>query len=155
MVAMWLTQHQSERLGLLSRSCRVSVMSAGSWFGLCSVLSSVRIEQCDLVTALAMLKIRSNGSLVHSAGVLADAALANQIQAGLQRVWGPKAMVAWRLTTPRDLSGCMLFSSVSALLGGPGQGHILWVLGADVLEGMQLGCLLSEPRSRPLPYQLR
>ena len=67
---------------------------------------------------------------VHSAGVLADALLLNQTQAGLQRVWAPKAEAAWSLhrgsqqqqVQPRpDLF--VLFSSVAALLGNAGQAN--------------------------------
>ena len=93
MVAEWLTQHQSERLGLLSRSGQVSVGSAVSWAGLCSALSSVRIEQCDVgVSSNACNNVTD--SMMHCAGVLADALLVNQTQAGLQRVWAPKATAA-------------------------------------------------------------
>ena len=66
--------------------------------------------------------------LVHSAGVLADALLPNQTQAGLQKVWGPKAAAARAMhragcETNNKLELFVLFSSVAALLGNPGQAN--------------------------------
>mgnify|MGYP001473071220 CR=1 FL=1 len=65
---------------------------------------------------------------MHSAGVLADALLVNQTQAGLHKVWGPKASAAWNFhTADFEITSEWVvfaqFSSVAALLGGAGQAN--------------------------------
>ena len=64
--------------------------------------------------------------LWHAAGVLADAALAQQSEDGLHRVYAPKVIGARALQTVcvvAKLCSCVLFSSVAALLGGAGQAN--------------------------------
>ena len=87
------------------------------------------MELCDIVIA-SQVHCCSEGSkvsgVVHSAGVLADALLLNQTQAGLQRVWAPKAKAAWSLhyqVCQQQLDLFVLFSSVAALLGNAGQAN--------------------------------
>ena len=58
--------------------------------------------------------------------MLADGLLANQTAASLTRVYAPKAHGAGLLQAAAGmtpLSTCVLFSSVSALLGGAGQSN--------------------------------
>jgi NAD(P)-dependent dehydrogenase (short-subunit alcohol dehydrogenase family)/acyl carrier protein len=64
--------------------------------------------------------------VVHSAGVLADAVLANQDWTRFAAVLAPKVAGAWNLheaTAGRELDWLCLFSSAAALLGSPGQGN--------------------------------
>jgi acyl carrier protein len=64
--------------------------------------------------------------VVHSAGVLDDAALVHQDEARFARVFAPKVHGAWlmdRLTRSDPLDFFVLFSSVAALLGSRGQAN--------------------------------
>lgn len=87
---------------------------------LCDVsmkLEATSVVECSTLETIGML---------HSAGVLADALLANQTQAGIQRVWGPKAHAAWSLhqaSSESQLQTFILFSSIAALFGGAGQAN--------------------------------
>ena len=63
--------------------------------------------------------------LVHAAGVVDEQIVARVSRQGLERIWAPKVGGALRLheaTADRDLDWWVGFSSVSALLGAPGQG---------------------------------
>ncbi|MCG8037723.1 MAG: type I polyketide synthase [Candidatus Thiodiazotropha taylori] len=64
--------------------------------------------------------------VMHAAAVLDDALLANLDEARLRKVAAPKARGAWLLhkhTENLSLDHFVLFSSVSALMGSPGQGN--------------------------------
>ncbi|MFE2337903.1 type I polyketide synthase, partial [Streptomyces coelicoflavus] len=65
-------------------------------------------------------------AVVHCAGALDDAVLANQTPDRLRTVFGPKATAAWhlhQLTRDRDVTAFILFSSAAATLGSPGQAN--------------------------------
>ncbi|MBO0863755.1 MAG: SDR family NAD(P)-dependent oxidoreductase [Mycobacterium sp.] len=62
--------------------------------------------------------------VVHSAMVLADAAATNITQQQLDEVWRPKALGAWQLheaLADHRLDWLVVYSSMAALLGNPGQ----------------------------------
>jgi myxalamid-type polyketide synthase MxaB len=64
--------------------------------------------------------------IVHAAGVLDDGVLWQQTAERFDRVLAPKADGAWHLhelTREHDLDFFVLFSSVAAVLGSPGQGN--------------------------------
>jgi acyl carrier protein len=64
--------------------------------------------------------------VVHAAGILDDGILLQQNQERLQSVMAPKVKGAWNLhtlTLDRALDFFVLFSSVAAFLGPPGQGN--------------------------------
>ncbi len=64
--------------------------------------------------------------VIHSVGVLSDAALGNQSWDGFESVLWPKMLGAWHLhraTVERDLEMFVLFSSVAGILGNPGQAN--------------------------------
>ena len=64
--------------------------------------------------------------VVHSGGVLADATIANQTLAGIRSVFAPKTASSQLWHLPANLQpGAfqLLFSSVAALLGSPGQSN--------------------------------
>ncbi len=66
------------------------------------------------------------GGVFHCVGALADAALGNQDWAGFERVLWPKVLGAWELhraTRELELDRFVLFSSVSGLVGNPGQAN--------------------------------
>ncbi len=64
--------------------------------------------------------------VIHSVGVLSDAALGNQSWESFETVLWPKMLGAWHLhraTAGRDLDMFVLFSSVAGILGNPGQAN--------------------------------
>ena len=66
------------------------------------------------------------GGVVHSVGVLSDAALGNQTWNSFEKVLWPKIIGAWRLhqaTANLDLDFFVLFSSAAGILGNPGQAN--------------------------------
>ncbi|MFG3702737.1 SDR family NAD(P)-dependent oxidoreductase, partial [Micromonospora sp. NPDC047620] len=65
-------------------------------------------------------------AVVHCAGVLADATITSLDAGAVAAVMGPKVDGAWALheaTAGLDLSAFVVFSSIAATLGSPGQGN--------------------------------
>ena len=89
------------------------------------------VELSDLGKERETWKAVQSGTvgIVHAAGVLADALLLNQTQAGLQRVWAPKAHTALNLhqaaqdDPDRQLQMFAMFSSNAAIFGNAGQAN--------------------------------
>ncbi len=82
----------------------------------------------DLADLFAMIResMPPLRGILHSAGVLADAALLRQDWERFARVMAPKVQGAWalhELSLDLDLDFFVLFSSTAALLGSPGQGN--------------------------------
>ena len=66
------------------------------------------------------------GGVIHSVGVLSDAALTNQSWESFEQVLSPKIVGAWHLhraTLDRDLDMFILFSSRVGVMGNPGQAN--------------------------------
>ncbi len=66
------------------------------------------------------------GGVIHSVGVLSDAALTNQTWESFEQVLRPKILGAWHLhraTMDRDLDLFILFSSRVGVMGNPGQAN--------------------------------
>lgn len=82
----------------------------------------------DVVDRVLTAASGSGGVLrgvVHAAGVVEDATLANLDDALLRRVWRGKAAGAWALhhaTLRLDLDFFVVYSSIASLIGSPGQG---------------------------------
>ncbi|MFC4376796.1 SDR family NAD(P)-dependent oxidoreductase, partial [Nocardia halotolerans] len=95
--------------------------------------ADVRVVACDVADRDAVTEmIAAIGPdaplrvVVHTAGVLADATIATLTTTQLDRVLAAKVDAAWNLheaTAHLDLSGFVLFSSASGLLGSPGQAN--------------------------------
>ena len=94
----------------------------------------IEVEIADVTdtAALDAMLARTDGGLpplagvIHSVGVLSDAALGNQSWESFQSVLWPKILGAWhlhRVTADRDLDMFVLFSSVAGILGNPGQAN--------------------------------
>ena len=129
-VATWLVQHgTAQQLTLLSRSGESARSAAYFVTWLSESTSSVQVSLCDIgYQPEAVMKSTCQGlerqSIVHAAGVLEDAVLLQQTQAGLARVWNPKACAALTLhdaVCQRKHDMLVLFSSAAALLGSFGQ----------------------------------
>ncbi|MBI1390261.1 MAG: SDR family NAD(P)-dependent oxidoreductase [bacterium] len=77
------------------------------------------------------------GGVIHAAGVLDDGVLLQQDEMRFRRVWGPKTRGAWllhELTKDVSLQFFVIYSSVAAILGSPGQGaYSAANAGADAL----------------------
>ncbi|MER7196115.1 SDR family NAD(P)-dependent oxidoreductase, partial [Streptomyces flaveolus] len=83
-------------------------------------------DRADCAALLDAVPVSQPLAVVHCAGVVDDAVLANQTPEHLQRVFGPKATAAWHLhelTRDRDVTAFILFSSAAATLGSPGQAN--------------------------------
>ncbi len=94
----------------------------------------VEVELADVTDASAVdaMLARINDKLpplagvIHSVGVLSDAALTNQTWASFEQVLHPKILGAWHLhrsTMDRDLDLFILFSSRVGVMGNPGQAN--------------------------------
>jgi len=96
--------------------------------------ATVSVELADMTNAGAVDAMLARISdtmpplagVIHSVGVLSDAALTNQSWESFERVLWPKVLGAWHLhraTEDRDLDMFVLFSSVAGVLGNPGQAN--------------------------------
>ncbi|MYC30664.1 MAG: SDR family NAD(P)-dependent oxidoreductase [Chloroflexi bacterium] len=94
----------------------------------------VEVELADVTDTAAidamLARIDTNlpplAGVIHSVGVLSDAALTNQTWETFQQVLRPKIMGAWHLhraTMQRDLDLFVLFSSRVGVMGNPGQAN--------------------------------
>ena len=94
----------------------------------------VEVELADMTDTAAIdamlermdAKLPPLGGVIHSVGVLSDAALNNQNWESFQRVLWPKVIGAWHLhraTIDRDLEMFILFSSRVGVMGNPGQAN--------------------------------
>ena len=117
----------------------------------------LEVELADVTDAAAvdaMLarideKLPPLGGVIHSVGVLADAALTNQTWANFERVLRPKILGAWHLhraTMDRDLDLFILFSSRVGVMGNPGQAN-------HAAANAFLDQLAGHRRARGLPGQ--
>ncbi|WP_329008155.1 type I polyketide synthase [Micromonospora rifamycinica] len=87
----------------------------------------VAADVADRAQVAALLDARTDlSAVVHTAGVLDDGVVSSLSTARLSAVLRPKVDAAWLLdeaTRGRDLSAFVLFSSLSGVLGAPGQGN--------------------------------
>ncbi|WTL55033.1 SDR family NAD(P)-dependent oxidoreductase [Nocardia sp. NBC_01499] len=90
-----------------------------------------QIEACDVADRNQLGKLldsleRPLSAVVHAAGVLDDGVVESLSPEQLARVMRPKVDAAWHLhelTAGMELSAFVLFSSVAALIGSPGQAN--------------------------------
>ena len=96
--------------------------------------ATVQVELADVTDTAAMdaMMERIDATLpplagvIHSVGVLSDAALTNQTWDSFRQVVWPKALGAWHLhraTMHRDLDLFIVFSSIAGVLGNAGQAN--------------------------------
>ena len=148
-VAQWLANKGAKNLVLVSRSQPKP-----------SALQSIeRLRNQDITVEIVTTDISDRNEvkslfinhnikgIVHSAGVLADGLLQNQTWDKFQQVLTPKVVGAWNLhlaTEHLNLDFFVLFSSVAALLGSPGQSNYA-VANASLDAIAQYRCSLGLP----------
>ncbi|RKH44328.1 alpha/beta fold hydrolase [Corallococcus sicarius] len=82
--------------------------------------------QVESVMQRIARELRPLGGIVHAAGVLDDGVLVKQTWPRFARVLAPKVDGAWNLhraTRSLELDFFVLFSSIAAVMGAPGQGN--------------------------------
>ncbi len=94
----------------------------------------IRVEIADVTDFAAVDEMLARieetlpalGGVVHSVGVLSDGAIENQTWKRFEKVMWPKVLGAWHLhkaTIDKDLDMFILFSSVTGVIGNPGQSN--------------------------------
>ncbi|MCX4745009.1 type I polyketide synthase [Kitasatospora sp. NBC_01287] len=116
----------------------------------------VRIAAVDVAERAALAELLGSvaaehplTAVVHTAGVVDDGVLDSLTPERLATVWGPKADGAWHLhelTKDQPLTAFLLYSSVAALFGGPGQGSY-------AAANSYLDALAAHRRAAGLPAQ--
>ncbi|MGY6654044.1 SDR family NAD(P)-dependent oxidoreductase [Amycolatopsis sp. TRM77291] len=125
-----VTEHGVERLVLTSRRGLAAPGAQELAARLGELGAEVRVEACDVADRDAVAALLDGipelSGIVHAAGVLDDGVVTALTPERLDRVLGPKAGGArhlHELTLDRPLTEFVLVSSVSGVLGGPGQGN--------------------------------
>ncbi|MFI2511106.1 SDR family NAD(P)-dependent oxidoreductase [Streptomyces sp. NPDC018972] len=123
--------HGVRHLLLLSRRGPAADGAAELVTELGALGAQARVVACDvsdreqLAAALDSVE-RPLTAVVHAAGVLDDGVIESMSPEQIERVMRPKTDAAWHLhelTADAGLSAFVLFSSVSALIGSPGQAN--------------------------------
>ncbi|MGW3280026.1 type I polyketide synthase [Nocardia rhamnosiphila] len=129
-----VVQHGAGDLVLVSRRGEAADGAAELVAELTGHGARVRVRACDVsdrsAVAAVLDEIAATGpaltAVVHAAGVLADATLDTLTPERIDTVLAPKvdaALHLHELTVELDLSAFVLFSSIAAVLGSPGQGN--------------------------------
>ncbi|MGV9855988.1 SDR family NAD(P)-dependent oxidoreductase [Streptomyces sp. NPDC003442] len=123
-------RHEVRDLVLVSRSGQDAPGADELVADLEAAGARVRIVAADLadraVVDALVADLPDLTAVVHAAGVVEDAPVTSLTEPALGRVLASKAVSAWNLheaTADRKLRGFVLFSSLSGLLGGAGQGN--------------------------------
>jgi NADPH:quinone reductase-like Zn-dependent oxidoreductase/acyl carrier protein len=133
-IAKWMVREGARNLALVGRSGAKTEYAKNTVKELESQGVSVNLIRADIgkeEDVVSMLRNIAQSmpvlrGVMHAAAVLDDALLANLDEARLRKVAAPKARGAWLLhkhTLNLTLDHFVLFSSVSALMGNPGQGN--------------------------------
>jgi len=144
-VARWMVDHGARYIALMGRrgagsssDLRAIKEMKSSGAQILEIRGDVSkkkdVDRVFAAIAESMPKLRG---LVHCAMVLDDEALINLTPARLQNVMDPKVLGAWHLhqhTKTSTLDFFVLFSSVSSLIGMPGQGS--YVVANSFLDGL-------------------
>ncbi|MEU8709901.1 thioester reductase domain-containing protein [Streptomyces sp. NPDC048565] len=126
-----VTEHGVRHLLLTSRRGVDAPGASALRDELAALGASVTLAACDVSDRDALSRVldtvppeRPLRGVVHTAGVLDDGVIAAQTPERLAAVMRPKADAAWHLhdlTRDLGLTAFVLFSSVAAVIGGPGQ----------------------------------
>jgi acyl transferase domain-containing protein/acyl-CoA synthetase (AMP-forming)/AMP-acid ligase II/NADPH-dependent curcumin reductase CurA/acyl carrier protein/NADP-dependent 3-hydroxy acid dehydrogenase YdfG len=128
-----VTHYGIKHLLLVSRSGPAASGAAELQRRLTQLGAHVTIIACDTANATDLAAVVDSipaqhplTAVIHAAGVLEDAAVADMTADQLDAVLAAKADTAWhlhRLTADRDLAAFVLFSSAAGTLGSPGQAN--------------------------------
>ncbi|MFG2224951.1 type I polyketide synthase [Streptomyces sp. NPDC048644] len=128
-----VTEHGVRHLLLVSRRGDRAPGAAELTRELGALGATVTMAACDVADRTALAGLLASvppahplTAVVHTAGVLDDGVLAAMTHEQLDRVLRPKVDAAWNLheaTKDLGLSAFVLYSSVSGLIGPPGQGN--------------------------------
>jgi acyl transferase domain-containing protein/NADPH:quinone reductase-like Zn-dependent oxidoreductase/NADP-dependent 3-hydroxy acid dehydrogenase YdfG/acyl carrier protein len=142
--AVWLADHGARTIVLAGRSGRVAEGQQEIVDGLRGRGVDVRIAAADVTVRASLDQLLSGirfempiRGIVHAAAVLDDAIVAKLEPAAIARVLAPKvrgAALIDELTRRDRLDFLLLYSSISALVGNPGQAAYAAANGA--LEGL-------------------
>ena len=147
MVASWLSQHGARDLLLIGRGGKTPASSKQvsemlRWTSHSASVSIIKAdlasqEEAQLQAATASASDKALHGVIHASGTLADATLQKQTLAGVRAVFAAKLVSMQRLGgafTGQPIAQQLLFSSVAALLGSPGQANYSAANGA--LDGL-------------------
>ncbi len=125
--------HGARRLLLVSRSGAKAAGAAELQAELAELGAEVTVAACDVSDRKQLKKLlasipddRPLGAVIHAAGVIDDGLVEALGPERLDRVLAPKADAAWHLhelTAGADLEAFVLFSSIAASFGSPGQAN--------------------------------
>lgn len=142
--AAWLAENGASSIVLTSRSGKITTEAQALFDDLAERQVSVQVKACDVTDEMAFASLlddlRKDGPIkgvMHTAMVLDDAFIQNLTNDQIERVLAPKIKggdVLDRLTRADDLDYFLLFSSISVLLGNPGQSH--YVTANAYLDGL-------------------
>jgi len=143
--AQWLVQKGAKNLVLLGRSKTLTPESQAQIKQLQEAGVQVQTVAADVADAQAMGEIFENikqGSsplkgIIHAANVYGDDYLSQMSEDDFRKVYDPKALGAWNLHQCSrfvELDFFVLFSSISAVVGNPGQGN--YVAGNNFFSGL-------------------
>ena len=147
LVSSWLTQHGAIDLALVGRSGKLSAgnkelsqLLRGTGYAASVSIIRSNLASQEEAGMLSTDKLSSGpvvAGMVHASGVLADATLQRQSLVGIRAVFAAKVSSIQRLqsaTAMHPIAQQILFSSVAALLGSPGQANYSAANGA--LDGL-------------------
>ncbi|GAA5609374.1 type I polyketide synthase [Streptomyces platensis] len=128
-----VAEHRVRHLLLVSRRGADAPGAADLRAELTALGAEITLASCDIADRTAVAALLAGipaetplTGVVHTAGVLSDGVIDSLTPERLDHVLRPKVDGAWHLhelTKDLDLSAFVLFSSVSGLFGGPGQGN--------------------------------
>ncbi|HEX6245908.1 MAG TPA: SDR family NAD(P)-dependent oxidoreductase, partial [Polyangiales bacterium] len=131
--AAWLADHGVRHLVLASRQGEADPRAAEAVALLASKGAQARVVECDVSDRASLERLLSSmpahaplRGVVHAAGVLDDALLADQSSERLARVMAPKVAGAWnlhQLTAHLPLDLFVVFSSAAGTAGSAGQSN--------------------------------
>ncbi|MCK6525153.1 beta-ketoacyl reductase, partial [Myxococcota bacterium] len=141
--ARWLASRGVRNFALVGRGAP-SAAASEELAALAASGAEVTVHRCDVADREALQALlasitatRPLRGVVHAAGVLDDALLADQSLARLEAVARPKVVGAWNLhtlTLGMDLDLFVLYSSAAAVLGSPAQAN--YVAANAVLDAL-------------------
>ena len=120
------TAHGVRQLVLASRGGPAAPGAPELVAELAALGAEVEVAACDVAdrdAVAALLAAHPVTTVVHAAGVLDDGVIASLTPGHLDRVLRPKVDAAWHLHELAPDANLVLFSSLSGVMGGPGQGN--------------------------------